>query len=76
MGKFNKDLAKKIQLQTALGGGCDGPADSQGIEIKSPGKMYWFTIKGESIDEKTLIDEMVEPSSEQESNHLGNPRLE
>ena len=44
MGKFNKDIAKKVSLQT-IGGG-DGPSDSQGIEIKSPGKMYWFTIKG------------------------------
>ena len=67
MGKFNKDLAKKIQLQTALGGGGDGPADSQGIEIKSPGKMYWFTIKGESIDELIQVEttKLFDPDGEQ-----------
>ena len=49
MGKFNKDIAKKVSLQT-IGGG-DGPSDSQGIEIKSPGKMYWFSIKGKTIED-------------------------
>jgi hypothetical protein len=53
MGKFNKDLAKKTQLETMSGG--EGPADSQGIEIKSPGKMHWFTIKGETYDDLTEV---------------------
>ena len=41
--RFNKDLAKKIQQETM---DDMGPADSQGVEVKSPGKMWWFTIKG------------------------------
>ena len=49
MGHFNKELAKKTQLETMSGG--DGPADSQGIEIKSPGKMHWITIKGETFED-------------------------
>ena len=48
MAKFNKDVAKKVSLQTVSGG--DGPSDGQGIEIKSPGKMHWFTIKGQSYE--------------------------
>ena len=53
MGKFNKELAKKTQLETMSGD--NGPADSQGIEIKSPGKMFWFTIKGETYDDLTEV---------------------
>ena len=53
MGKFNKDIAKKVSLQT-IGGG-DGPSDSQGIEIKSPGKMFWFTIKGITYEDITEV---------------------
>ena len=34
---FNKDLAKKIQQQTI---DDNAPADSKGIEIKSPAKMF------------------------------------
>ena len=49
MGHFNKELAKKTQLETMSGG--EGPADSQGIEIKSPGKMHWITIKGETFED-------------------------
>ena len=49
MAKFNKDVAKKVSLQTVSGG--DGPSDGQGIEIKSPGKMHWFTIKGQSYED-------------------------
>ena len=50
---FNKELSKKIALETM--GTDSGPADTQGIEIKSPGKMYWFTVKGKSFDELTPI---------------------
>ena len=49
MGHFNKELAKKTQLETMSGD--NGPADSQGIEIKSPGKMHWITIKGETFED-------------------------
>ena len=31
MGKFNKDIAKKVSIQT-IGGG-DGKSDSQGIKL-------------------------------------------
>ena len=53
MGKFNRDLAKKVSLETV---NDNGPSDSQGIEKKSPGKMHWFTIKGESLDDVIEID--------------------
>ena len=46
--RFNKDLAKKISQETF---DDNGPADSQGIEIKSPGKMHWFTVHGESFED-------------------------
>jgi hypothetical protein len=64
MGKFNKDLSKKISLET-MGGG-DGPADTQGIEIKSPGKMFWFTVKGETFDDLTEITttQLYDPDGE------------
>ena len=45
---FNKDLAKKIEQQTI---DDNAPADSTGIEIKSPSKMFWFRIKGESYED-------------------------
>ena len=51
--RFNKNLAKKIE-QTTLSD--MGPADSQGFEQKSPGKMHWFTVKGESYDELMKVD--------------------
>ena len=47
-GRFNKDLAKKIEDQIA---DYEGPADSQGVEIKSPGKMFWFTIAGDNYND-------------------------
>ena len=43
MGKFNRALAKETELQTM---NFDDPTDSQGVEVKSPGKMHWFTVKG------------------------------
>jgi hypothetical protein len=49
MGGFNKELAKKVSLQTISG--AEGPSDSQGVEIKSPGKQFWFTIKGETYED-------------------------
>jgi len=53
MGKFNKDLAQKTTLETM--GGNDGPPDTSGIEIKSPGKMHWFTVKGEKFEDLLQI---------------------
>jgi len=53
MGKFNKDLAQKTTLETM--GGNDGPPDTSGIEIKSPGKMHWFTIKGITYEDLTEV---------------------
>ena len=53
MAKFNKELAKKVSLETT--NVSDGPSDSQGIEIKSPGKMHWFTIKGASYEDLTEV---------------------
>ena len=53
MVKFNKELAKKVSLETT--NVSDGPSDSQGIEIKSPGKMWWFTIKGITYDDITEV---------------------
>ena len=46
--RFSKDKAKKIEQQVAS---YDGPADGQGIEIKSPGKMHWFRIAGETFED-------------------------
>ena len=42
---FNKELSKKIALETM--GTDSGPEDTQGREIKTPGNMYRFTVKGE-----------------------------
>ena len=53
MAKFNKELAKKVSLETT--NVSDGPSDSQGIEIKSPGKMHWFTIKGATYEDLTEV---------------------
>lgn len=53
MAKFNKELAKKVSLETT--NVSDGPSDSQGIEIKSPGKMHWFTVKGEKFEDLLQI---------------------
>jgi len=53
MAKFNKELAKKVSLETT--NVSDGPSDSQGIEIKSPGKMHWFTIKGITYEDLTEV---------------------
>jgi len=53
MAKFNKELAKKVSLETT--NISDGPSDSQGIEIKSPGKMHWFTIKGATYEDLTEV---------------------
>ena len=44
MGKFDKDKSQKTTIETM--GGNDGPPDTSGVEIKSPGKMHWFTVKG------------------------------
>ena len=44
---FKKELAKKSTLETFNDG---APVDSQGVDIKSPGKMHWFTIKGTTYE--------------------------
>ena len=64
---FNKELSKKIALETM--GTDSGPADSQGIEIKSPGKMHWFTVKGQTFDELTQITttQLYDPDGELET---------
>ena len=49
---FRKELAKKSTLETF---NDDSPVDSQGIEIKSPGKMFWFTIKGITYEDITEV---------------------
>tara|TARA_R110002020_G_scaffold147009_1_gene322056 strand:+ start:1720 stop:2328 length:609 start_codon:yes stop_codon:yes gene_type:complete len=63
--RFNKDLAKKVAQETFSD---NGPADSQGIEIKSPGKMHWFTIKGDSIDDIIEVQTatLFDPDGEQQ----------
>ena len=66
MRKFNKELSKKIALETT--NVSDGPADSQGVEIKSPGKMWWFTIKGETIEDliEVTTTKLFDPDGEQQ----------
>ena len=68
MGKFNKELSKKIALET-MGGGGDEPPDTQGIQILSPGKMFWFTIKGEKYEDLTPITttQLFDPAGEKET---------
>jgi hypothetical protein len=63
--RFNKDLAKKISQETF---DDNGPADSQGIEIKSPGKMHWFTCHGESFDDLIQVHttKLYDPDGELE----------
>jgi len=64
MGKFNKDLAQKTTLETM--GGNDGPPDTSGVEIKSPGKMYWFTVKGLKFEDLLQITttQLFDPDGE------------
>ena len=61
--KFNKNLSKKLSLDTMTD---LGPSDTQGIEIKSPGKMHWLTIKGETWDDiqTVLTTELYDPDGE------------
>jgi len=63
-GRFNKDLAKKIEDQIA---DYEGPADSQGVEIKSPGKMFWFTIAGDNYNDipKVWTVKLFDPDGEE-----------
>ena len=49
---FKKELAKKSTLETFNDG---APVDSQGVDIKSPGKMHWFTIKGITYEDITEV---------------------
>ena len=67
MGKFNKDLAQKTTLETM--GGNDGPPDTSGVEIKSPGKMYWFTVKGVTFNDLLQITttQLYDPDGELET---------
>ena len=61
---FRKELAKKSTLETFTD---DSPVDSQGVEIKSPGKMFWFTIKGVSYDEditEVITTKLYDPDGE------------
>ena len=61
---FNKELSKKSTLETFTD---DSPVDSQGVEIKSPGKMFWFTIKGVSYDEditEVITTKLYDPDGE------------
>ena len=62
---FNKELSKKSTLETF---NDDSPVDSQGIEIKSPGKMYWFSIKGKTIDDliEVTTTKLFDPDGEQQ----------
>ena len=61
--KFNKNLSKKLSLDTMTD---LGPSDTQGIEIKSPGKMHWLTIKGETWEDiqTVLTTELYDPDGE------------
>ena len=61
--KFNNNLSKKLSLDTMTD---LGPSDTQGIEIKSPGKMHWLTIKGETWDDiqTVLTTELYDPDGE------------
>jgi len=60
---FRKELAKKSTLETF---NDDSPVDSQGIEIKSPGKMFWFTIKGITYEDITevITTKLYDPDGE------------
>ena len=60
---FNKELSKKSTLETF---NDDSPVDSQGIEIKSPGKMFWFTIKGITYEDITevITTKLYDPDGE------------
>lgn len=66
MVKFNKDLAKKVALETVAD---NGPSDSQGVEIKSPSKMFWFTIKGEKYEDLIPIEttQLFDPNGDLET---------
>ena len=60
---FKKELAKKSTLETFNDG---APVDSQGVDIKSPGKMHWFTIKGTTYEDITevITTKLYDPDGE------------
>ena len=64
MGKFNRELAKETELQTM---NFDDPTDSQGVEIKSPGKMHWVRARGDSYDDvlKVWTTKLFDPDGEE-----------
>jgi len=64
MGKFNRELAKETELQTM---NFEDPTDSQGVEIKSPGKMHWVRARGETYEDvlKVWTTKLFDPDGEE-----------
>tara|TARA_R110000765_G_scaffold39592_1_gene86085 strand:+ start:139 stop:711 length:573 start_codon:yes stop_codon:yes gene_type:complete len=64
MGKFNRELAKETELQTM---NFDDPTDSQGVEIKSPGKMHWVRARGETYEDilKVWTTKLFDPDGDE-----------
>ena len=64
MGKFNRELAKETELQTM---NFEDPTDSQGVEIKSPGKMHWVRARGETYEDvlKVCTTKLFDPDGEE-----------
>ena len=60
-GRFNKTLAKKTEQQLVE---FDGPADSQGIELASPGKKHFFQIRPGEIH-KVWTTKLFDPDGEE-----------
>ena len=63
-GRFDRNSAKETEQQSMA---FDGPADSQGIEIKSPGKQHWISARGKSYDDiiKVWTTQLFDPDGEQ-----------
>ena len=63
-GRFDRNSAKETEQQSMA---FDGPADSSGIEIKSPGKQHWVRARGESYDDilKVWTTVLFDPDGEE-----------
>jgi len=63
-GRFNRNTAKETEQQSMA---FDGPADSSGIEIKSPGKQHWVRARGNNYDDilKVWTTVLFDPDGEE-----------
>ena len=64
MVKFNRELQKKTQIESIADNDFN---DTQGIEIRSPSRMHWFQIYGESFEKLIQVEtcRLFDPDGEE-----------